>query len=243
MPILDEAVIACRRTGVLRGLLNAQMFVAIVFANLGRFRSSLTWAEQLVADAQRFDAAYYHPRGMNSLAFIWRELGQPERAKDFAEEALATASTPDGEVEGEPAANALLALAESAHLAGDDGRAVRHLDDITPLLSDRVGFAWRIELRRLELLARLDRSNAEELLVLSRQYGSAKYEALALFALDRPEEALRTAELTGSPWLVARVAPEPLAREQADRLAADLPAELRVGFVERGPLLGRFRRS
>ena len=48
MGVLDQAVVACRRTGILRGLLNAQMFGAIVLANLGRFRAALAWAEQLV---------------------------------------------------------------------------------------------------------------------------------------------------------------------------------------------------
>jgi hypothetical protein len=223
-------------------LLNAQMFGAIVLANLGRFEMALMWADQLVADAHRFDAAYYHPRGLNSLAMVWRELGEPSRARDLAEEALASSSTPDGEVESEPAANALLALAESAHIMGDDGLAVRRLEDITPLLSDRVAFAWRIELRRLELLARMDGSSAEELLASSRQHGSAKYEALALSYLEHPDEALTTAQLTGSEWLIARVAPEPLARRHADHLAAALPAELRAGFTERGPLLRRFDR-
>jgi hypothetical protein len=171
---------------------------------------------------------------------VWRELGEPSRARDLAEEALATSTTPDGEVESEPAANALLALAESAHIAGDDGLAIRRLEEITPLLSDRVGFAWRIELRRLELLARMGGTNAEELLVLSRAHGAAKYEALALSHLERTDEALTTAQLTGSEWLVARVAPEPLARRHADHLAAELPPELRAGFTERGPLLRRF---
>jgi DNA-binding SARP family transcriptional activator len=241
MPVLDQAVVACRRTGVLRGLLNAQMFGAIVLANLGRFRTALAWGEQLQADARRFDAAYYHPRALNSLAMVWRELGEPARASDLAVEALDTAKTPDGEVESEPAANALLALAESAHLVGDDGEAAHHLDAITPLLTDRVAFGWRIELRRLELRSRMASTTAEELLELSRLHGSAKYEALALSYLGRPEEALATAEATGSEWLVARVAPEPAARRHAEHLAADLPVELRAGFVERGPLLGRFR--
>jgi DNA-binding SARP family transcriptional activator len=241
MPVLDAAAIACRRTGVLRGMLNAEMFGAIVLANLGRFGPALSWAEQALTDADRFDAAYYHPRALNSLALIWRELGELSRAHDLAEEALATSSTSDGELEGEPAANALLALAESALLAGDDAGAVDRLDEIQPLLSDRVGFAWRIELRRLEIYARTEPARAEELLISAREFGAAKYEALGLSYLGRSEEALATAQLTGSGWLVARVAPEPIAREQAERLAADLPADLRSGFVERGLLLRRLR--
>jgi tetratricopeptide (TPR) repeat protein len=243
MPVLEDAVAACRRSGVLRGLLNARMFGAIVHANVGRFAPALQWADQLSVDAQRFDAAYYHPRAMNTLALVWRELGDAGRASALAEEALETSSTPDGQVESEPAANALLALAESALADGDDAGAARRLDDITPLLSERVAYAWRIELRRLEILSRIDTSNADELLALSRDFGSAKYQSLALAYLGSTAEAVAMAEQTGSAWLLARVAPEPRAQACADALAAQLPAELRDGFVTRGPLLGRWRRS
>jgi hypothetical protein len=214
-----------------------------VHANVGRFGPALQWADQLGVDARRFDAAYYHPRAMNTLALVWRELGDAGRASALAEEALETSSTPDGQVESEPAANALLALAESALANGDEAGAARRLDDITPLLSERVAYAWRIELRRLEILSRLDLSKAEQLLTLSREFGSAKYQALALAYLGSADEAVTMAQRTGSAWLVARVAPEPLARACGEELAAQLPADLREGFVTHGPLLGRWRRS
>jgi DNA-binding SARP family transcriptional activator len=243
MPVLEEAVAACRRSGVLRGLLNARMFGAIVHANVGRFGPALQWADQLDVDARRFDAAYYHPRAMNTLALIWRELGDAGRSSALAEEALETSSTPEGQIESEPAANALLALAESALAAGDDAAAALRLDDITPLLSERVAYAWRIELRRLEILSRIDSSKSEELLTLSREFGSAKYQALALAYLGSTEEAVAMAQGTGSAWLLARVAPEPLAQVCADELVAQLPGDLRDGFVTQGPLLSRWRRS
>ena len=241
LPVLEKAVAECLQAGVLRGMLNARMFGAIVNANLGRFGPALTWADQLVEDARRFDAAYYHPRALNTLALIWRELGDPSRAHDLASAALETSSTPDGEVESEPAANALLALAESALGEGDEAEVIRRLDDIAPLLSDRVGFAWRIELRRLEIHARLEPSRAEELLILARQFGSAKYESLALSYLGAADEAAATAQRTGSTWLLARVGPEAVARANAEELAGQLPVELRDQFVSRGPLLSRWR--
>jgi hypothetical protein len=172
---------------------------------------------------------------------IWRELGDPSRARDLAEEALATSSTSDGEMESEPAANALLALAESALGDGDEAKALGHLEEITPLLSDRVAYAWRIELRRLEIRARVDRSRAEELSTLARTFGSAKYEALALAHLGATDAAVAIAQRTGSAWLLARVGPEAVARPRAEELAGLLPAGLREGFVTRGPLLRRWR--
>jgi hypothetical protein len=117
---------------------------------------------------------------------------------------------------------------------------MQRLDDITPLLSEHGAFAWRIELRRLEILSRLDGSRAEELLTLSREFGSAKYEALALSYLGSATEAVATAQRTGSHWLLARVAPEPVARTHADTLAAQLPDDLRDGFVTRGRLFRRW---
>jgi hypothetical protein len=170
---------------------------------------------------------------------VWRELGDNGRAHSLAEEAFDACAPTGGEREGEPAANALLALAESALLAGDDGAAGVHLDQITPLLSDSVGMIWRIELRRLELRVRIDPTRAEELLERARRYGSAKYEALAFGALGAVGEATAAARRTGSPWLLARVAPPPLARSSIEHLAAGLPPELRPGFLTRGPLSRR----
>ena len=100
---------------------------------------------------------------------------------------------------------------------------------------------WRIELRRLEIHARLEPSRAEELLVLARQFGSAKYESLALSYLGAADEAAATAQRTGSTWLLARVGPEAVARANAEELAGQLPVELRDQFVSRGPLLSRWR--
>lgn len=241
LPILEQAVTACRQTGVLRGLLNARMFGAIVLANGGRFEAALTWAEQLAAEADRFGGVYYHPRACNILSLVWRELGEPARARDLAAEALETSMTPSGELEGEAAANALVNLAESAVHDGDPAEVSRHLEGITPLLSDRVGFAWRIELRRLEIEARLDPFRNVRLLTRAREFGSTKYEALALAGLGHVDEAVSAARRTGSPWLLAKVAPEPVARASAENLAKELAAERKLGFLERGPLLRRFR--
>ena len=96
-------------------------------------------------------------------------------------------------------------------------------------------------MRRTEIYARSDPAQAETLLIAARHFGSAKYEALALSYLGRSDDAVATAQRTGSGWLVARVAPEATARQHAERLAADLPPELRRGFVERSPLLLRFQ--
>jgi hypothetical protein len=85
---------------------------------------------------------------------------------------------------------------------------------------------------------RLVPDDAEELLELSQQRRSRKYEALALGHLGRHEDAAAAASATGSDLLVAEVAPRLQAQAAFDRLAAALPTELREGFVTRGRLAG-----
>jgi hypothetical protein len=179
---------------------------------------------------------------LNIAAMIRREVGSPGEARDLAAEALESSTTPEGEVEGEPAANALLGLAESALNDGDEATAAAHLGAIDPLLTDQVGFAWRIELRRLDLACRMDRSRRDELLELSRRYGAVKYEAIALGYLGVEADAVELARQTGSRWLVARVAPEPVARAAADDVASGLPEPLRTSFVAGAPVMVRWSR-
>jgi tetratricopeptide (TPR) repeat protein len=232
--VLEDAVVACSRSGVLRGLLNARVFGAMSHANLGHFGAALTWIDDLLSDVERYGAAFYHARALNTQAWVWRELGHAGRAHDLAEEALERSVKDDGEMESEPAAHALLALAESALIDGNHADAMRRLGEIAPLVSDRVGFMWRLELRRLELVARMEPERAEELLYLARRHGSWKYEALALSSLGRLDEASAAARRTGSAWMLARVAPEPLARASAAEIARALPAALREGFITNG---------
>jgi DNA-binding SARP family transcriptional activator/tetratricopeptide (TPR) repeat protein len=240
--VADEAMERCRHTGALRAMLSARMFGAMARANLGEFGAALELATRLRDEAHRFDAPFYRPRALNVLAWIWRELGQPELARDLATEAFETCSGGEGrDAEREPAANALLALADSAVLAGDPATAVDFLSQIDPLLSRGVAYAWRIELRQLELLARLDPSRAEELRDIARRRGSTKYEALALAHLGRPTQAAAVAVQTGSDWLLAAVATPDEAGQAVVRLAQRLPTELRAEFLAQGALTHRRR--
>lgn len=233
--LLDQAYEQCRHAGLLRPMLNASFFRTMARANLGDFETALRWTERLHHDVDRFGADFYRPRALNVEAWLWRELGEPQRAYDLAQEALERCAMPDGRTEAEPAANALLQLAESALLQGDSTEAQRRLAEVS-VHAEEAGYAWRIELRRLELQARLDPARAEELRELARRRGSAKYEALALAHLGRREEAVSVAESTSSIFLAARVAPEPAARTAIEQLAARLPGERREAFLRGGAL-------
>jgi DNA-binding SARP family transcriptional activator/tetratricopeptide (TPR) repeat protein len=238
--VADEAMERCRHTGALRAMLSARMFGAMARANLGEFGAALELATRLRDEAQRFDAQFYRPRALNILAWIWRELGRPELARDLATEAFEACSRGEGrDAEREPAANALLALADSAVLAGDPATATDFLSQIDALLSRGVAYAWRIELRQIELLARLDPPRAEELRDVARHRGSTKYEALALAHLGRPTEAAAVAARTGSDWLLAAVATPDEADHAVVRLAERLPPELRSEFLAQGALTHR----
>lgn len=103
-------------------------------------------------------------------------------------------------------------------------------------LGEQVGYAWRFELRQRELWSRIDPDQAESLLVLARQRRSAKYEALALSALGRRDEALAVARPTGSDWLVARIGPVELGHPAVVRMSERLPEDLRSRFLTLGPL-------
>lgn len=235
-PMLDEAMTACRHAGLLRSLLASRMVVILTRGNLGQFAVALAGAESLLEDVERYEVPVYRPRALNMAAWAWRELGDLSRSRDLATEALEACGMNSAAVEGEPAANSMLALAESALLVGDEAECGRWLAEIDSLLADHVGYGWRIELRRLEILCRMDPSRGEELLAAARSHLSAKYEALALHHLRRTDLAVDVARRTGSPWLLARVASGPVARENLDELAALLPEELRGGFLTRGPL-------
>ena len=97
-----------------------------------------------------------------------------------------------------------------------------------------LAFTWRWELRGIALRARMEPARADELRDLARARGCRKYEALALAALGRAEEAAAVARPLGSDLLLTHVAPVAEARAAAERVAARLPAELRKTYVLRG---------
>ena len=168
---------------------------------------------------------------------MWRELGELGRARDLAEQAVEESrEVTAGSLQVEQELHGLLGFAECAHLRGDDDAAVALVEDAGPLLNTWLPFKWRADLRYREVRCRIVPAEAEELLELSRQRRSRKYEALALGHLGRRDEAATVAVTTGSDLLVAEVAPGPQARAAFDRLAAALPSELRDGFVHRGRL-------
>lgn len=234
MDVLDSAVAGCELAGLLRPMFNAGFFMALTRANRGDLAGALDTATKLTADVNRYEIEAYRSRVSNVLSFLWRELGQPERARDLAFEGLESARLPDGYLEAEPDAHARLGLAESYLQLGDQSKAAQWLDELNDTVLASVAFGWRVEVHRLDLRARLDPASGEELLTHARRYGSAKYGAFALSHLGRAVDAAELATTTGSDLLVAHVAPEPAASAAAERIAARLPAAYRSDFLDKG---------
>ena len=234
--VLAQATAACQRTGALRPLLLSMFFSGLAKANLGDLGGALRTLERMRRRLEEYALSYYRAGVDTTLAWIWRELGDPGRARDLADRALEEARSGSGMLELEQALHAQLAVADSCLLDGDQAQAAALAEAAAPLLDRRLPFHARAELRHAEIRARLEPDRAELLLELARRRQSPKYQALALAHLGRPEEAVRVALSTGSNLLLAEVAPPEQARAALDRVTRALPAELRTGFAGHGRL-------
>ena len=139
-------------------------------------------------------------------------------------------------LELEQTLHALLAIADSCLLDGDQAQAATHIEAATPLLDQQLPFHARAELRHAEIGARLEPDRAEHLLELARRRQSPKYQALALGRLGQTDEAVRVALPTRSNLLLAEVAAPGQARAALDRITLALPAERRAGYASNGRL-------
>jgi len=230
----DEAVEACRRTGAFRAMLTSSFVATLASANLGDLRGALdrlATMERLLADVED---PMYHARAATTGSWLWRELGELDRARDLATRAVELVG--QAGAASHPGLHAQLALAECAIQAGDQAEAAGLLERAAAQLDRPFAYRWRVELRHAELASRLDPAAAERLLELAGTYGSAKYRALGLARLGRHEEAVRVAAPVASDYLLAQVAAGPAARAAVDRIAAALPRALRPAFLERGRL-------
>ncbi|MFC5142870.1 ATP-binding protein [Actinomycetospora rhizophila] len=235
--VLERAVELCRQTGEFRTLLQSLFFCGLARGDAGDFAGALRAldrARRLIDDA---GVGYYRAGIETTTSWLWQELGDLERAREHAETAVDLAHRGGGALELEQELHALLARADCLLLAGKDDDAGATVEEAAPLLDRPLPFRPRAAMRLLEMQARWEPGRAEELLAAARTYRSAKYEALALTHLGRPQEAASAALRTRSDLVVAQVG-APSARGPArDRIAAALPAELRPRFVEHGRLV------
>ncbi|MEJ2885260.1 ATP-binding protein [Actinomycetospora aeridis] len=235
--VLERAVELCRQTGEFRTLLQSLFFCGLARGDAGDFAGALRAldrARRLIDDA---GVGYYRAGIETTTSWLWQELGDLDRAREHAETAVDLAHRGGGALELEQELHALLARADCLLLAGKDDDAGATVEEAAPLLDRSLPFRPRAAMRLLEMQARWEPGRAEELLVTSRTYRSAKYEALALTHLGRGEEAAAAALRTRSDLVVAQVGAPSTRGPARDRIAAALPAELRARFVEHGRLV------
>ncbi|MET7766253.1 AAA family ATPase [Streptomyces sp. NPDC005393] len=240
--VLERAVLLCQGTGLLRPLLQSLFFTALARGDAGDFTGGLRALERARRLIDAAGVTYYRAGIDTAMSWLWRELGEVGRAREIAERAIESTRRGDA-LELEQEMHARLALADCDLVLGREDDAAAQVAAAVPLLQGSMPFRPRAELRLLEMQARWDTTAAESLLQTARNASSTKYEALALWHLERREEAARTALLTGSDLVVASVGTSRDAQQAVERISQGLPAELRSSFVAHGrlPLLVRSR--
>ncbi|MGE3285048.1 MAG: AAA family ATPase [Pseudonocardia sp.] len=234
--VLARAVVLCRRTGQFRPLLQALFFTALARGDTGDFAGALRALDNARRLIDADGVSFYRAGIETTTSWLWQELGQVERAREHALVAVDLARRGGGALELEQELHALLAIADCDLLLGRPDDAAAAVEAAAPMLERSLPFRPRAAMRMLEMRARWDATHAEALLEQARTYSSTKYEALALHALGRPDEAAAVATRTGSDLVVAQLG-TPTDRPAAlDRIAASLPTELREPFVAHGRL-------
>jgi len=132
-------------------MLTSCFAATLACANLGDLRGALDHLAMLERLLAEVEDRCYHARAATAGSWLWRELGDPGRARELAGRAvdlLGPAATGT-----HPGLHAQLALAENALVAGDDAKAAGLLDRAAGQLHRPYGYRWRVELRHAELPA------------------------------------------------------------------------------------------
>ena len=235
--VLDDAVAVSHRIGAFHPLLRGLFFAGLARANAGDLSGALTALQTKAAILERYDVSFYRARTNTTLAWVWRELGEPGRAHDLSELALDQSREVEaGSLQIEQELHALCSLADSERLDGRPDQAAERLETATALIEHWLPFRWRANLRIQEVGSRLGLTDPESLLEAARAAGSVKYQSLALHLLGRGEEAAALARQTGSLLLLGEVGDPAEAREALKRLEVTLPRQLRTSFTQSGRL-------
>ncbi|WP_028936155.1 ATP-binding protein [Pseudonocardia spinosispora] len=235
--VLARAAVLCRRTGEFRPMLQTLFFTALTRGDIGDFAGALRSLENArrLIDAEK--VGFYRAGIETTTSWILQEIGQVDRAREHAEHAVELARRGGGALELEQELHALLAVADCDLLLGREESAAAAVDAAAPMLERPLPFRPRAAMRLLEMRSRWDPSLAEALRDDARRYSSRKYEALALRALGRPEEARAVAATTGSDLLMAQLGTPAEHQAAISRIAAALPHRLRTSFMAGGRLI------
>lgn len=234
--VLERAAVLCRNTGQFRPLLQTLFFIGLARGNVGDFEGALRALDRARRMIDEYGVSFYRAGIDTTTAWLLLELGEVRQAREYAQRAVELAHSGGGALELEQELHALLALADCDLLDGRVDDAGARVETAAPMLDQSLPFQPRAAMRLMEMRARFQPAQAEELLAHARRYSSTKYASLALWHLGRHEEAATTAAQTGSDLLLAQVGHPDARRTALGRIAASLAPEVRTTFLAHGRL-------
>jgi tetratricopeptide (TPR) repeat protein len=152
-------------------LMESRMFGALAIGNLGRLGEALASLNATLALAERNDSLVMRGRLGNSVGWVYRELGMPERALEYD---LAAAAAGREAEESEAEGNALVNLGEDRLELGLIPLASESFPRVVELARGDDWVAWRYQLRLRAARARVALAQAD--------LGAAEQEGAALLA-------------------------------------------------------------
>jgi DNA-binding SARP family transcriptional activator/tetratricopeptide (TPR) repeat protein len=239
---LDQATVLSRRAGSFRPLLQSLFFGGLARGDLGDLAGALRSLERASSLVVEHGVGYYRAGIDTTRSWLWREIGDLDRATELAESAVGASERGGGALELEQGLHAALALADCRWAQGRDDDAGHLVEQARLLFEQPLPFRARAWLRLLEVEARLDPAVAEELYDRAREFSSPKYEALALAHLGRAEEAAVAASRTGSDLMVAQLGHRSDALTAIEGIGASLPSEMHDRFIRCGRLVLLFEK-
>jgi predicted ATPase len=185
LEMLHEARDLAAELGHAPLLLQTRFFLGLSMGNLGRFSEALRVLQEATALAQRNGDQYWQAKIPNCIAWIFRELGDFDRARECDLEGLAIARA---NKVNEGATNSLINLGGEHIRACQPDEAMKSFEEAASIMESDVWFRWRFTLRWHAGLAahhlsrgQLDTAveHAKVLLESATRYEARKYIAVA----------------------------------------------------------------
>jgi tetratricopeptide (TPR) repeat protein len=183
--ILAVAINSARELGVGYAIVGAHFFQGMALGNEGRLGDALESLNEARRLAELNQEKYWLPRLPNTFAWLYRELGDPEKSHRLNLENVGLAQE-FGMLEGE--ANAHVNLAGDYLHLGEPARAHDHLQKAEAIFEQDVWYRWRYNIRLKSEYARYwitrgdlasARASAEASKEAARAHGDRKYAAWA----------------------------------------------------------------
>ncbi len=160
-------------------------FLGLLRGNLGRMKEALATLEEAIAMARRNGDAFWFPRLPNSIGWLYRELGDFNRAFDYDQHGVEVARQ-HNVLEAE--ANSLINMGIDYTRARDNAKSVDAFQRVEDIFHRDSWFRWRYNIRHQAARTEhwLSQGNlhqateyANGLLEVANRYAARKYVAVA----------------------------------------------------------------